>query len=253
MKKLFISSDIHGYFDYWMIALKKAGYDPNNQNHIIVVCGDLIDRGPFPRRCIHFVNSLPSNRKILIRGNHEVLANEVIRRNEFGWHDWHNGTAESIQQLSEYAIDPYAVPESEIIESFANNPEWIEYYNSTIYYKEIGNYVFTHGWIPFDGNSEYPVYTSNWREKSFDKAIWCNGMDMWNKGVRIPNKTIVCGHWHAAWGHFNLHQVNPKEVGMIEFNSTFKDNGIICLDSMVPSTHFLNVEVIEIEDDLMYI
>ena len=253
MKKIFISSDIHGYFDYWMVALDRLGYEKDNDNHIIAVCGDLIDRGPFPRKCIRFVNNLPDHRKILIRGNHEVLANEVIKRGEFGWHDWHNGTADTIQQLSEYATDPYAVPESEIIESFSNNPEWIKYYNSTVYYKEIGDYILTHGWIPYGGTYEYPVYESNWREKSFDSAIWVNGMDMWNKGVRVPNKTVICGHFHAAWGHENIHHVDPRSVGMIEFNSAFKDTGIICLDSRVPLTHFLNVEVIEIEDDLMYI
>ncbi len=249
MKKLFVTSDVHSYYDELMRALNQAGFDINNEEHIFVCCGDLLDRGGFPRKCIKFVNDLPNNRKILIRGNHEVLADDVIRRKYFGWHDWSNGTAESIQWLSEYWQDPYAASEEDVISSFAQNPEWIKYYNSTVYYKEVGDYIFTHGWIPCGGTKEYPVYESNWREKSFDDAIWQNGMQMWAEGIRVPNKTVVCGHFHTAWGHQLLHDMDPNQHGMIEFNSTFKDAGIIALDSRVPVTHFLNTEVIEVPDD----
>lgn len=41
-KKLFISSDIHGFFDEWSVALKEAGFDIDNPDHIIVVLGDLL-------------------------------------------------------------------------------------------------------------------------------------------------------------------------------------------------------------------
>ena len=249
MKKLYVTSDVHSYFDELMIALNRAGFDINNEEHIFVCCGDLLDRGSFPTKCIKFVNSLPENRKILIRGNHELLAEAIIHRGYFGWHDWHNGTAETVQWLSEYAVDPYAVSEAELIESFSGNPEWIKYFNSTVDYKEVSNYIFTHGWIPYGGTIDYPIYESDWREKSFESSAWVNGMDMWNKGVKVPGKTIVCGHFHAAWGHQMLHGMDPSKCGMIEFNSTFKDDGIIALDSRVPATHFLNVEVIEVEDD----
>ena len=250
MKKLFCTSDVHSYFDELMIALNQAGFDINNEEHIFVCCGDLLDRGGFPTKCIKFVNNLPDNRKILIRGNHEVLADDVIHRGYFGWHDWHNGTAETVQFLSEYPASPFSVPEAEVIESFAHNPDWVKYFNSTVYYKEVGDYIFTHGWIPCGGTKDYPVYEANWREKSFNEAVWYNGMAMWNEGVRVPGKTVVCGHFHAAWGNQLLHDLDPENTSMVEFNSTFKDNGILALDSRVPATHFLNVEVLEVEDDI---
>ena len=249
MKTLFCTSDVHSYYNELMIALHKAGFDLNNEKHIFVSCGDLFDRGCFPRKCLQFVNSLPDNRKILIRGNHEDLAVSCICRGYFAQHDMWNGTMDTIQMLSEYWRDPYAAPEEDVIESFYKNPEWLKYYNSTVYYAEVGDYIFTHGWIPFGGTKEYPLYEANWREKSFEDAIWVNGMDMWDKGVKVPDKTVVCGHWHAAWGHQSLHGMDPSKCEMIEFNSPFKDTGIIALDSRVPATHFLNIEVIEVPDD----
>ena len=253
MYKLFIASDVHSYYDELMIALYRAGFDINNEKHIFVCDGDLVDRGLYPLQCIQFVNNLPDTRKILIRGNHEILAMEVVRRGYFADYDWHNGTAYTIQQLSEYAENPYSVPEHEVIESFARNPGWIKYYNSTVLYKEIGDYIFTHAWIPYGGTEDYPVYESNWKEKSFDNCIWKNGMCLWYRGVRVPNKTIVCGHWNSSWGNEYLHGVDPHTADPKILYGTFKDKGIIALDSMVPRSGFINVEVIEIEDDIMYI
>ena len=246
MNKYFCVSDVHSYFYELKTALDKAGFDINNEEHIFVSCGDLFDRGQFPRKCLEFVNSIPEHRKILIRGNHEVLTMQCIRRGYFGQHDMWNGTMETIQILSEYWQDPYVACEEDIIESFSKNPEWLKYYNSTVYYKEVGDYIFTHGWIPFGGTRDYPVYEANWREKSFDDAIWANGMEMWSRGVIVPKKTIVCGHWHAAYGHVKLHGKSKESSTILELNSTFKDKGIIALDSRVPQSRFLNVEVIEI-------
>lgn len=38
-------SDIHSYYNEMIDALNKASFDKDNENHILVVCGDLFDRG----------------------------------------------------------------------------------------------------------------------------------------------------------------------------------------------------------------
>lgn len=68
--KYFVSADIHGFFDEWMSALKKNDFDIDNQQHKIVVCGDLFDRGRQPKQIIDFVLA-HKNKIILIKGNHE--------------------------------------------------------------------------------------------------------------------------------------------------------------------------------------
>ena len=61
-------------------ALNNSGFDRNNCEHIFVSLGDLLDRGPDPIKCLEFVNSLPEDRRILVRGNHEDLMEEMIAR-----------------------------------------------------------------------------------------------------------------------------------------------------------------------------
>ena len=43
--KYFVSADVHGFFNEWKFALKEKGFDINNSEHKIIVCGDLFDRG----------------------------------------------------------------------------------------------------------------------------------------------------------------------------------------------------------------
>jgi hypothetical protein len=53
--KYFVSSDIHGFFDEWMHSLKEKGFDIFNQDHKIIVCGDLFDRGRQPKQIIDYI------------------------------------------------------------------------------------------------------------------------------------------------------------------------------------------------------
>ena len=51
MRKLFIVSDVHSYFNEMIQALSNAGFDRNNPNHIFVSLGDLLDRGKQSVEC----------------------------------------------------------------------------------------------------------------------------------------------------------------------------------------------------------
>ena len=89
--KIFVVSDVHGYYDIMKKALDDVGFDPQNPQHLLVNCGDAMDRGPQPREVIEFFNRLPN--KVLVTGNHELLMEDAIRRKCFLSHDFHNGTA----------------------------------------------------------------------------------------------------------------------------------------------------------------
>ena len=45
MPKFFVVSDIHGFYDIFIDALDKAGFDKNNEEHYLICCGDYFDRG----------------------------------------------------------------------------------------------------------------------------------------------------------------------------------------------------------------
>ena len=254
MKKYFIVGDVHSFYTELNKSLQKKGFDFNNPNHIFVSCGDLLDRGNYPIECLRFVNSIPQQRKILIRGNHEDLLDECLNRKEFYEHDQHNGTLRTIMQLA--GRDPSDVfeymykdifPEmhvSDYHEAFditANNPDLKKYMSSLQDYAEVGDYIFVHGWIP----SRKTAPNKDWRLGNWEEARWFNGMEKWRQGARIKNKTIVCGHWHTSWGHSVLEKEGSEYGADADF-SPFIKKGIIAIDGCTAHSGVVNCVVLEI-------
>ena len=96
--KYFVSADIHGFFNEWQAALQEKGFDINNPEHKIIICGDMFDRGKQPKQIIEFILA-NKDKVILIRGNHEDLMQEMIERNSTTYGDLINGTAYTVVDL----------------------------------------------------------------------------------------------------------------------------------------------------------
>lgn len=254
-KKLFVVSDVHNFYDEMMYALSEQGYDKNNPDHIFVLCGDLLDRGKQANKCLQFVNNLPSDRKVLIRGNHELLMDDILYKKKcFDFYDYTNGTANTIEQVTgiteQYnGHDASWVVQQTMIEDMRHNEQWQQYYNSTIMYAEIGQYIFVHGWIPDN---------KDWRNASYAEwkdATWLNGMAWWATGIIEPNKTIVCGHYHTSWGHYHIHDVGTEwnedwlDKGDYAHFEPFEDDGIIAMDACVAYSRKINCKVLEVTDE----
>lgn len=266
-KKLFVCSDVHGFYDEWMSELKKAGYDSSNHTHKLIVCGDLLDRGKQANQCLKFINDLPDVSKIVIRGNHELLMDDILyKKRYFDTWDYSNGTVNTIEQITGISqvydgkCNGWEVQQI-MIEDMRNDKAWKQYYGNTVMFAEIGNYIFVHGWIPceLDKWGKHPVYRKDWRDVSYwdwKDATWLNGMSAWDDGVKEPNKTIVCGHWHTSWGHTLLHNKgvewdeaygnNPEVFAHFE---PFEDEGIIAMDACTAYSGQVNVKVLEVTDE----
>lgn len=255
-RKLFVASDIHGYFNQWQAALRDAGWEEDNESHILVVLGDLLDRGPQPLECLKFVNNLPSRRKILVRGNHEDLMEEMIARRESKQHDWHNGTIQTAMELTGYGDTLFT--ELDIFDAMRRHEEYNAYISSLVDYYENDTHVFCHGWIPCERNICHArdisySFLSNWREGNWEAARWINGMDAWAKGIRVAGKTVVCGHWHTSWGHHHLHHDSPEWDNKFSTNpahrhasfAPFEDDGILAIDACTAASGKVNVVVLE--------
>lgn len=255
MKRYFVVSDVHGFYTLMREALDKAGFDLNNSDHILISNGDLLDRGNQPLECLRFVNSIPDDRKILVRGNHEDLFEECCLRGEMLRHDYHNGTAETIMDLCEGNCHTI----SEVFDTAMSNPEWVKYKNSLVDYAEIGKYIFAHGWIPTKiAVSTDPkwekipeiyrptttVKDPKWRTGNWKSARWSNPFAMWESGFGIGGKTIVCGHWHTSTGHSKYHKVG-SEFGEDACFDIFEDKGIIAIDACTAYSKKVNVFVFE--------
>lgn len=115
----FVCSDIHSFYDLWQEALKDAGYDKYNENHTLIVCGDIFDRGDKPIEVYKFLRSIPKERRILIRGNHEYLLRDLYDRKYVMDHDRHNKTNDTlaifnnVKKYEEFLDDLYYIMEDE--------------------------------------------------------------------------------------------------------------------------------------------
>lgn len=264
MAKLFVCSDIHSAYTPWMKVLQDAGFDESNEDHKIVVCGDLFDRMDESLQVYDFAKDmLEKNKLVYVLGNHESLMEECIVRGYAARHDWSNGTAKSIIDLAPHAgnfMDACFVVHEKM------KPLW----SKAVNYFETKNYIFVHGWIPVTCNDDLPVYyTKNrsfefnpdWRAAHFsewEQARWLNGMDMARKGFVEPGKTVVCGHWHCSYGHyvnaFKDAVANNTEIAAEEFGPTaiwdpYYGDGIIAIDRCTVYTGEVNV--VALEDELL--
>ena len=238
--KYFVSGDIHGFYDEWQSALKEKGFDINNPEHKIILCGDMFDRGNQPKEIIDFVLK-HKDKVILIRGNHEDLMKQMIERNSSDYGDLCNGTAQTIVDLyPEWQISEFDLKK---ISKETRLPEVLD---MCLDYYETKHYIFVHGWIPIIENCY--LYDSDWRtarKERWEKAHWTNPVEMFRYEIYEPNKTIVCGHWHcsALW-----HEQNPakyEEFGDKANFEPFITKNMIAIDACTTYSHKVNVVVLE--------
>ena len=252
MPKFFVTSDIHSYFTPFKKALDDAGFDPNNKDHWLIVCGDCFDRGHESKELLKFLMSL--KHKVLVKGNHDLLLDELCLRGFPYSHDKQNGTTRTVQDISEkYSAYDFA----DACEITYN--KLAAYRGLLVNYFETQNYIFVHSWIPtnvkFEGESK-PWYqqgkTLTWMEDwrngndvEWEDAMWGNPFIRADQGLNKTGKTIVFGHWHCSSGHKMLGNCNSEFEYAIWEPCYFKNT--IGIDRCTAYTGECNVLVIEDE------
>jgi len=287
MKKYFISSDIHSFFSIYNDALEENGWDINNPDHILIILGDIFDRGDDTLKMYEFLRSLPKERRILIRGNHEYLLRSLVKRKDFYDHDISNGTLVSLLQLNNFWYDNfslkyflYAEPngwddikkrlkisyDSKITKECLDwmfGDEWVDYY-------ELGNYILTHAFIPVNlgANPDLfrPIYADlsylpDWRhadKKAFEEATWGCPWKLFDAGLFDEeiknNKILVCGHWHAS--DFHLHYETKEhliDTGMgwkeIPNYTPYIGKNLIAIDACTVVSGKVNIIILEEQEN----
>ena len=246
--QFFVVSDIHSFYKPLIKALNEAGFDAQNSDHWLIVCGDCFDRGPDSEAVLHFLMSL--ERKVLIKGNHDLLLEDCCLR-EFPYsHDVSNGTVKTIENLggASYKFD-------ECCQTTWN--KLAAYRDLLVTYFETENYIFVHSWVPLRCFDDLPMYFTrdrcftynpNWRNAStseWEQAMWGNPFMLAEQGLNKTGKTIVFGHWHCSTGW-------AKDEGRSEFDTDAKwdiyrneTQNIIAIDRCTAYTEQVNVLVLE--------
>ena len=250
MPKFFVLSDVHGFYDEMELALDAAGFDANNKDHWLISCGDEWDRGNHPIGVMKFFSSL--ERKVIIRGNHMELFEDLCYREYPEWHDKSNGTLDTVMRMGEYDKDKQF---DLCCERALNRTK--KYRRDIVNYFETKNYIFVHSWIPVVNKDGLPSYYTknrkfafdpNWRNagrKDWSAAMWGNPFDMAEKGLNKTGKTIVFGHWHSSTGW-------AKAEGRSEFGADAKfdpyyGDDFIAIDACTAHSGKVNVLVLEDE------
>lgn len=247
--KFFVVSDIHSFFTPLKEALDQAGFEKDNPDHYLVSCGDALDRGYESEEVLHFLMSL--ERKILVKGNHDLLLEGLCTR-EFPYsYDFSNGTTRTVNAIGG-AGEGY--PFDKCCENTWNRTA--AYRASLVNYFETENYIFVHSWIPVINKDGLPAhylygrsfeFNPNWRQATKDEweiAMWGNPFAMAERGL-LPDKTVVFGHWHCSTGW-------AKKEGRSEFDDDAKwdifqdeEKKIIGIDRCTAHTGKVNVLVLE--------
>lgn len=264
MTKYFVISDVHSFYDAMIDALDKQEFDRSNPDHHVIICGDLFDRGPDTRKCFDFVDSLlEEGRLIYICGNHEdLLVQCVLEMAQLKFiksHHSHNGTVDTIAQftgINKYDLLNGIYDEKELMEKMTPLLEMVTY--CTDDYAVIGDYIFVHGWIPskMDKSGYRPIYSfdPDWENGDWGTARWINGIEAAHRGVIVPGKTIVCGHYHCSygWSHVKMERKEFPSKSRDDWAKSFEiytNDGIIALDACTAFTGFVNCWTLEVEDE----
>lgn len=254
--KYYVVADVHGYFDELQAALTEQGYFADSEPHKLVVCGDLFDRGKQAKELQTFVlDLLEKDEVILIRGNHEDLAVELL-------HDWpqggylrsyhhSNGTVGTVCQLTGLSVAELLSNPEAAGREFLHTPYMQTLIPAMQDYYETPHYIFVHGWIPCAltrlGRHEVQYASfDNWRAatpEAWEAARWLNGMEAAHGGVTEPGKTIVCGHWHCSFGHAHYEGRGGEFDNDPDFTPYYGD-GIIALDACTPISGRVNCIVV---------
>jgi serine/threonine protein phosphatase 1 len=238
MKKYFLFSDVHGEFSALLASLDKAGFEPDNENHILVSLGDSFDRGNENSQMLGFLKEYDDkNRLMMVFGNHDQMLYEFMLNRDSIFNIMHNGLDKTIENLS--GLNPFEhimLRQNLLIERIKENHPYImnlldKYAMSHII--TIGDYVLTHGGysplIPFDKKSEWTP--DNWANTE-------RFVERFHETEEYQSdKKYVFGHWHAR-------KLNNKFNGNNK-DYTFTHNNYIGIDACTNLSGFVNIYIIE--------
>lgn len=234
-KKLFVVSDVHGHYTLLKAALDKAGFDEENENHLLICCGDYFDRGNENVEVLKFFERLKY--KVLLRGNHEDLLLKLLQTGKVLPHHYINGTMKTLENFfGKYSIDPL----DDTID-FSGKTRTVDricdFIDETINYYETENYVFVHGWFP--ENLTTADELKNATDIDWQQARWIKWTEKYDGKRPLETKTLVCGHMPTFYANKfdSTHTENDASI--------FYGNCLIAIDAGTYDTKQVNVLMLE--------
>ncbi len=238
MKTYFVISDIHSFYSLMIKALQDKGFDINNKNHIVIICGDAFDRGLEAVKVFNFLKQLKEqDRLIYIKGNHEDLLFDCVEElKENGGcascYHYTNGTIDTIIQFKQENIL------GEVLDFISCN---------AVNYFELNDYIFVHAGIPLKKINNKLILDKDANTETWKKARWEKPIQNLENNYLPTDKILVVGHWHssALWTYLCPNKYSEfKEEGKIYNSNLCRSDNLIMLDACTAYSNRVNVLVI---------
>lgn len=250
-KVFFIFSDIHGRkLERLNRVLIKAGFDENNENHILVSLGDLFDRGHHNLDLLRFVNHyLKKDRAIVLWGNHELMLKTLynkelsvgIKINKF---DGLNTTLAEFIKANNPDVKEEALLDFEntclvneeiktLIMNLRNFDELDFYMTNLLPYKDLNGYLLSHTGVT--ECLDYEKYDRMQLTIELFSVLLAqrqsNNLFTGHSFVKYPPRFDKHGRTKVIHGHTHVNAYSDSNINV------FIDKNHICLDS----EHSINV------------
>ena len=247
--RYYVAADVHGFYSIFRQSLTASGFFNDKEPHKLMILGDVFDRGAEAREMQDFILDLIANDSvILVKGNHEDLFEDFVTVDK-GFPRIHhvlNGTYDTAIQLTGFNRASALIRHNDFADAAKETPYYQKIIPSMIDYYETEHYVFVHGWIPCVSDRKTGFsYIAEWRDVDpieWKRARWYNGMDAAQSCME--EKTILCGHYHASYGH-TKYEKKGSEFGSNAVITPYYGSGIIALDACTAHSKMINVVVLE--------
>ena len=236
--KYHVISDIHGYYDVMIHSLNKAGYDPTNEEHHLIVLGDMFDRGPHSDKVFEYIYDLHQKQKAtVILGNHDSFLLDLLDGDDKNAHFniQYNGFGKTLLAFSGTNTSLIAVDHAvdRINQRYPHLHQWLA---ELPYYIELGDYIFVHGGI--DGSM------LDWKSMSSRRDF------IWNREILLPRvegKIVVAGHHRVATIRKKTNDYHLLFLHQPELFDILHEEGKILIDRFVEASQELNVLILDIK------
>ena len=266
--KLFAVSDLHGHYTEFKRDLEKSGYDRNNKDHLLIVCGDIFDRGTESKELYSFLRELQEEGKaIILRGNHDNMFIDFLKGNDCWFNFIYNGMRSTFDSFLErtasfesfivldLGLDMTKLDDDQFDKLWVSyrdkarktilseNEGILDWFLSLPDFYETKNYIFTHASIDTDADDWHNPEFSRYSYISWDACHWDDG-SFFGKDLKNVDKTVVVGHYHTDGirEKYNLDLDGTNSI------LTRDDGRIVYIDTCTPITKRVNVLTIENEE-----
>ena len=211
-QRLLALSDIHGHFNRLVQLLKKMEYGGND---VLVIVGDLIEKGPESLRTVQYVMDLCRQHSVYVSmGNVDLTrlkflyddssdaAERFVKYLQSAEKDWNSSLCQ--EMLADLGIGIRQVTEDNALDYISKIRESFREELDFLWKRPIiltaGKYLFVHGGVPTDdltaleGTDAFPYL----KKDSF-----------LSQGFRFENYTVVTGHWPTSLYRSDREDVSP--------------------------------------------